>query len=154
MQAKKRKKIFGNKLSKFTKEDTKKPVKNDEDIEEDFGFEAALEDDEQEIPEKRRKNKNSETFENEDMNDDPFANETPEQTKIRLAKEYLQKFELLQSESTDAAEIDRDLLSQRLKQDQVCCMVSILILTPLFQNKSQNKQQRTLADQVSYFKLK
>jgi len=91
----------------------KKKNKNQEQEEEqeenfDFVFDSITLEEEQ----SRKKNK----IEKEDINQDPFIGETPEEKRIRLAKEYI-RTEMLKTEAADAGEMDKDIIAQRLKQD-------------------------------------
>jgi len=92
---------------------SKKKNKNQEQEEEqeenfDVGFDSITLEEEQ----SRKKNK----IEKEDSNQDPFIGETPEEKRIRLAKEYI-RTEMLKTEAADAGEMDKDIIAQRLKQD-------------------------------------
>ena len=55
----------------------------------------------------------------ENNEEDKFENETAEERRLRLAKEYLSQLESLKGES-DAAEMDREIIAARLHDDHVC----------------------------------
>jgi hypothetical protein len=55
--------------------------------------------------------------------EDKYENETAEEKRLRLAKDYLSQLENLTGE-TDAAEMDREIIAARLHQDHVCEFVN------------------------------
>lgn len=62
----------------------------------------------------------------EDTSESEHEGETAAERRLRLAERYLENIRQEVDESGyDAADIDRDLIAERLKEDVVCSLVSI-----------------------------